>query len=152
MSQTILSFDGMVNIAVRLVTEQYPAAKLYEADGVASGGSTTDPNRIDQMRVVFQNPGNTTVMIKSTDWGEFGEPVLMQEPWLEDVVIPWPVKLDLPEANSLKQQAGFGSPYSTVTLRNPLGPQPGNPQYIFGNAGQPYVFVDTVTGRVTSHD
>jgi len=151
MSQAILSFDGMVNIAVRLVTEKYPDAKLYEADGVASGGSTTDPNRIDQLRVVFQNPGNTTVMIKSAGWGEFGEPVLLPEPWLEDVVIQWPVSLDLPQANSLKEQAGFATPYSTVTLRNPLGLQRGNPQFIFGQAGQPYVFVDTVTGTVTTH-
>jgi hypothetical protein len=26
----------------------------------------------------------------------------------------------------------------------------GNPQFIFGQAGQPYVFVDTVTGKVTT--
>jgi len=152
MNQTTLSFDGMVNIAVRLVTEKYPAAKLYEADGTASGGSTTDPRRIDQMRVVFQNPGNTTVMISSNGWGEFGEPVLVPEPWLEDVVIPWPVSLDLPRANSLKEQAGYTAPYSTVTLRNPLGPQVGNPQFIFGQAGEPYVLVDTVTGEVTTQN
>lgn len=151
MNQATLSFDGMVNIAVRLVTEKYPQAKLYEADGTASGGSTTDPQGIDQMRVVFQNPGNTTVMISSTGWGEFGDPVLVPQPWLEDVVIAWPVGLDLPRANSLKEQAGYTGAFSTVTLRNPLGPQPGNPQFIFGDAGQPYVFVDTVTGQVTSH-
>ena len=42
-SMTILSFDGRVNIAVRIVTARYPQAKLYEADGVASAGPTTDP-------------------------------------------------------------------------------------------------------------
>jgi hypothetical protein len=140
----------MVNIAVRLVTEKYPQAKLYEADGTASGGSTTDPRGIDQMRVVFQNPGNTTVMINSTGWGEFGDPVLLPKPWMEDVVIEWPVSLDLPRANLLKEQAGYTEPFSNVTLRNPLGPQMGNPQFIFGQAGQPYVFVDTVTGKVTT--
>jgi hypothetical protein len=151
MTQAILSFNGMVNIAVRIVTEKYPQAQLYEADGVASGGPTKDPNRIDRMRVVFQNPGNTTVIIKSTVWGEFAPPVLYNEPWLEDVVIKWPVAMDLPQANALKEKAGYSSPYTTVTLRNPLGPKLGNPLFIFGaGAGQPYIFVDTVTGQVTS--
>jgi hypothetical protein len=145
----ILSFNGRVNIAVRIVTEQYPAAKLYEADGIASKGPTTDPAQIDQLRVVFQNSNNTTVIIKSTGYGEFGAPVLIPEPWLEDVVIQWPVPMDLPEANKLKEQAGFTQAYGAVTLRNPLGPKLGNPYFIFGgNPSQPYVFVDVVTGQV----
>lgn len=145
----ILSFNGRVNIAVRIVTEQYPEAKLYEADGISSSGPTTDPLKIDQLRVVFQNPNNTTVIIKSTGWGEFGQPVLIPEPWLEDVVIAWPIQIDLDQANLLKEKAGFTAPYGTVTLRNPLGPKIGNPYFIFGNnASQPYIFVDTVTGEV----
>ncbi len=144
-----LSFNGCVNIAVRIVTEQYPEAKLYEADGVATGGPTTDPKGIDQMRVVFQNPDNTTVIIKTIEWGEFGEPQLIPEPWLGDVVIHWPINMDLPEANKLKEEAGFKEPYSNVTLRNPLGPKITNPFFIFGtNPGHPYVFVDVVTGEV----
>ncbi len=148
----ILSFNGMVNIAVRTVTAQYPEAKLYEADGVASGGPTRDPNKIDTMRVVFQNPANTTVIIKSTTWGEFGEPKLIDEPWLEDVVIQWPVDMDLPKATELKNAAGFDDPFNTVTLRNPLGPKKTNPFFIFGDSSGSYVFVDTVTGEVHSGD
>ena len=68
----IFSFNGRVNIAVRIVTEQYPQAVLYEADGTASGGPTTDPAKIDRMRVVFRNVNNTTVIIKETAYGEFG--------------------------------------------------------------------------------
>jgi hypothetical protein len=145
----ILSFDGRVNIAVKLVTQQYPQAMLYEADGTASGGPTTDPAKIDCLRVVFRNSNNTTVIIKETGYGEFGPPQLIPEPWLEDVVIQWPVEMDLPQANQLKEKAGYTAPYSTVTLRNPLGPKPGNPYFIFGgNPAKPYVFVDTVTGQV----
>jgi len=145
----ILSFNGRVNIAVRIVTEQYPEAKLYEADGISSSGPTTDPHKIDLLRVVFQNPNNTTVIIKSTGWGEFGEPVLIPEPWLEDVIIAWPVPMDLDQANGLKEKAGFTGPYGNVTLRNPLGPKPGNPYFIFGDTPpHPYIFVDTVTGEV----
>ena len=145
----ILSFNGRVNIAVRIVTEQYPEAKLYEADGVATGGPTTDPAKIDQLRVVFRNVGNTTVIIKEIAYGEFGQPQLIREPWLEDVVIQWPISMDLPQANKLKEEAGFKNPYTTVTLRNPLGPTRSNPYFIFGgNPQQPYIFVDTVTGQV----
>jgi len=145
----ILSFDGRVNIAVRIVTEQYPKAQLYEADGTASGGPTTDPAKIDQLRVVFRNENNTTVIIKETAYGEFGPPQLIREPWLEDVIIQWPIKMDLPQANELKEKAGYGDPYGTVTLRNPLGPTRSNPYFIFGgNPNKPYIFVDTVTGEV----
>jgi hypothetical protein len=64
-------------------------------------------------------------------------------------VIPWPVEMDLPEANKLKEAAGYKGPYRTVTLRNPLGPVAGNPYFIFGgNPGSPYIFVDTITKKV----
>lgn len=144
----ILSFNGRVNIAVRIVTKQYPQAKLYEADGIAMAGPTTSPAQVNHMRVVFQNINNTTVIIEETGYGEFSNPILVPQPWLEDVVISWPIKMDLPEANKLKEKAGFKQPYSTVTLRNPLGPKPGNPCFIFGSKGQPFIFVDTVTGQV----
>jgi hypothetical protein len=147
----ILNFVGRVNIAVRIVTEKYPKAKLYEADGTSSSGLTNDPLKIDQIRVVFQNSNNTTVIIKSNGWGTFDEPILIDEPWLEDVIIEWPVHMDLDEANQLKEAAGFKQLYGAVTLRNPLGPKIGNPYYIFGsNPTQPYIFVDTITKEVSA--
>lgn len=147
----ILSFNGRVNIAVRIVTEKYPEAKLYEAEGTASGGPTTDPAKIDQLRVVFRNVNNTTVIIEETGYGEFGEPKLIESPWVEDVVIQWPIKMDLDEANKLKEEAGYKEPYGAVTLRNPLGPKRTNPFFIFGgDPTKPYIFVDVVTGEVHS--
>ncbi len=145
----ILSFNGRVNIAVRIVKEQYPKAVLYEADGIASGGPTTDPAQIDKLRVVFGNENNTTVIITETSYGEFGQPQLIPHFWVGDIVIQWPVKLDLPEANKLKEEAGYTNPYANVTLRNPLGPTKSNPYFIFGvSHSEPYIFVDTVTGKV----
>lgn len=147
----ILSFNGRVNIAVRIVTGKYPEAKLYEAEGVASGGPTTDPARIDRLKVVFRNADNSTVIIEETGYGEFGEPELIKSPWLEDVIIQWPVRMDLPRANQLKEEAGYREPYGAVTLRNPLGPILGNPYFIFGgNPFKPYIFVDTITGKVSA--
>ena len=146
----ILSFNGRVNIAVRLVKEKYPEAELYEADGKASGGLTTDPAKIDKLRVVFQNANNSTVIITETGYGEFGDPEFFPCPWADDLVIQFPVDMDLPKANQLKEQAGYTEPFSNVTLRNPLGPTESNPYFIFGvNQKQPYIFVDTVTGKVT---
>ena len=147
----ILNFIGRVNNAVRIVTSLYPEAKLYEAEGVSSTGLTTDPLKIDKLKVVFQNSNNTTVIIKSTGWGEFAAPELIDAPWLEDVVIEWPVAMDLEDANQLKESAGYKAAYGAVTLRNPLGPKKSNPYYIFGsNPNQPYIFVDTVTKEVHS--
>lgn len=145
----ILSFLGRVNIAVRIVTEKYPEAKLYEVDGESSTGLTTDPLNIDKLRVVFQNSNNTTIIIKSTGWGEFGEPILIDEPWLGDIVIDWPIDMELVEANKLKEAAGYRGAYADVVLRNPLGPKVTNPFYIFGsNPDEPYIFVDTITKEV----
>lgn len=146
----ILSFLGRVNIAVRLVQEQYPQAKLYEVDATPSDSSVTDPEKFDLLRVVFQNENNSTVFIRSTGWGTFGEPTLIPEPWLEDVVINWPVEMTLEEAIGLKNAAGFGGPSANMTLRNPLGPTLSNPCYIFGYPGKAYVFVDTITKKVHS--
>lgn len=145
----ILSFNGRVNIAIRIVSDHYPDAKLYEANGTASLGPTTDPAKINQLRVVFQNSNNTTVIIKETGYGDFGAPQLISEPWLEDVVIQWPINMDLPQANQLKEAAGYLNSYGAVTLRNPLGPKLSNPYFIFGgNPSEPYIFVDAVTGEV----
>ncbi|AOJ08075.1 PepSY domain-containing protein [Burkholderia mayonis] len=150
MSTTILGFKGRVTIAVRKVTEQYPHAKLYEVDGIASGGPTTDPKNIDKLRVVFQNESGT-VIINSIGYDEFAPPVSYPTPWTGDVVIEWPVKLDLDEANHAKEAAGYKEAYDTVTVRNPLGPKRGNPFYIFGSGpdrAREFVFVDAITGKV----
>lgn len=145
----ILSFLGCVNIAVRIVTEKYPDAQLYEVNGVSSTGMTTDPLKIDQLRVVFHNSNNSTVIIKSTGWGEFGEPELIPHIWVGDVIIQWPVKMDLTEANQLKEAAGYKTPYNAVTLRNPLGAVKSNPCYIFNSDHKgTYIFVDTITKEV----
>jgi hypothetical protein len=144
-----LSFNERVGLAIGIVQDKYPDAKLYEAQGTATGGWTKDPDAVDHMLVVFQNAGNTSVEIEETAEGVFGAPVLISEPWLEDVVIDWPVKMDLPEANQLKERAGYNIPFQEVTLRNPLGPTSSNPYFIFSTERGIHILVDTVTGRVT---
>ena len=152
---TTLSFLGMVNIAIRLVTDAYKGAELYEADGVATSGSTTEATGIDKMRVVFNVPAdgssiNTTAIIESTTGGEFGKIQHIDQPWLEDRVIPWPVEMDLPKAVELLQAAGHTQPFKNVVLRWPLGPSFDEVYYIFGMLDGRYIFVGTQTGTVSA--
>ncbi|CAG8603571.1 25990_t:CDS:2 [Gigaspora rosea] len=140
-------FNDRINIAVSIVIKQYPHAELYEVEGVALGGPTKDPTKIDHINVVFHNVNETTVMINETSPGNFNPPILIGHPWLDDIKIHWPMDLD--HANRLKEEAGFTNPYKTVTLRNPLGPKPGNPLLIFGDGSSQSIIVDTVTGNVT---
>lgn len=147
----ILSFNGMVNLAVTTVTQLYPDAILYEAEGTVSTGTTTDPNKVDRLKVVFAVGQEGTVEITSTSWGEFASPVYYDSPIGDCYAIIWPVPMDLPKANALKEQAGYTDPFENVTLRWPMDPQDVHPLFIFGtNPSVPYIFVDVVTGKVFS--
>lgn len=146
-----LSFLGMANIAVKIVTEKYPNAELYEIDGVSSNGPTTDVLSIDRLRVVFKTSDGGTAIINSTVWGEFGPVEYVDQPWLEDVVIPWPIEMDLAQAAELMKIAGYNTPYQTATLRWPLYPGVKQPFYIFGLENQTFVFVGVYDQSVTIH-
>ena len=146
--QLQLSFLGMVNIAVNKVRAKYPNAQLYEVDAFPSGGPTTNPQAINEMKVVFQ-VGNNTAIISSTSWGEFGPIEYIQEPWLEDVVIPWPIQMTLEEANALLKEAGYTGPFRNLTLRWPLYPGVHQPSYIFGMVDGGYVFVGVYDKKVS---
>jgi hypothetical protein len=143
-----MSFNERVSIGIGIVAEQYPEARLYEAQGDATAGPTTDPDAIDHVRLVFQNVDNTTVVIDELSPGVFGAPKLEPFPWLEDVVIDWPVKMDLPEAVRLKEQAGNAVPFQHIVLRQPIFPGLIHPYFIFDSPKGWYIFVDTVSGRV----
>jgi len=145
------SFDERVNTAVGIVTQQFPRAQLYEAEGAASKGPTTDPEQIDEMRVVFRDGDHHTIFIKETSVGEFGPPVVAPVSWDGDLLIDWPVKMDLERANQLKDAAGYTAPYDSAILRAPFGSSDtGNPAFEFSSQpSNQHVFVDTVTGAVT---
>ena len=146
-----LSFLGLVNIAVRLVTEQYPEAKLYECDGTSPSGPTTKPQDVNSWRFVFRAGGDRigTVFTSTTAWGEFGPPEYVDKPWGGDVVIPWPFEMDIVEADKLLKNAGYTDPYIGCTVRWPLSfPLPKQPFYIFNFGGHRYVSVGIYDGHV----
>lgn len=147
----VLSFLGMANIAVRLVTQKYPGSQLYEGDGISPSGPTTNIKDVNSWRFVFQVPDNGTAIIKSSVWGEFYPIQYIPQPWLEDVVIPWPIKMDITQADQLLKQAGYSQAYGAVTLRWPLYPGIEQPYYIFSLTTGVYVFVGVYDGSVTTH-
>ena len=135
-----LSFLGCVNIAVNLAAKQYPTTKLYEVEThVTTPGQ---PSPIKDLRVVFQADGGAaTVFATMTKWGEFAPLEFKREGWMEDVVIPWPIKMDIVEADQLLKQAGYTGPYGAVTLRHPVALGMREPYYIFSMMTGEYIFV-----------
>jgi hypothetical protein len=121
------SFLDMLNEANSIVQADYPGSALYEADlNLELDGSP--------WRFVFRagEPKGGTVILKNFE-GQFQTPPqYIDEPWLEDVVIPLPISLDLATAQSLCEQQGCGGQISTITLRWPLYPGVTEPEYIFG--------------------
>ena len=97
---------------------------------------------------MFQVPGGTAI-ITGTSWGEFGPIDFIAQPWLEDVVIPWPVQMELTEADQLLKQAGYAGPYGAITLRHPLYPGSTEPCYIFSMGMGAYVFAGVNEKKVT---
>ncbi len=151
----ILNFTGRVTIAERLVKEKYPNVTLYEVQGKSSRGQSVSANDVDKLTAVFNvNVAETEtpphVIIESTGWGEFGEPQFFSDPWDEDCMFSWPIRMDLEEAVSLKKAAGYKEPFSAMVLRQPLHPRVKNPFYIFSQITGEYVFVDVVTKRVST--
>jgi hypothetical protein len=150
----ILSYLGRVNIAVRIVTEKYPDAELYEVDATLPRGDpspTSSPLGLSQLRAVFRAKGGT-VIILSTGWGEWAQPQFVPSPWLECVVIPWPIKMDITDAAAILRNAGYKDNIWNCTLRHPLGPggKPyDEPYYIFLLAeSREYVFVGVNDGKI----
>jgi hypothetical protein len=148
---SILSFLGRVNIAVRLVQDQYPGAQLYEVEATPpTPQAVTNPNALSQLKVVFR-AGKGTAIIQSTGWGSFGPVKYIDSPWMEDVVIEWPIKMEATEADSLLKKAGYTGPYGAMTLRHPLYPGVDEPYYIFSMKTGQYVFVGVNDKKVTTN-
>lgn len=74
--------------------------------------------------------------------------------WTEDIVLnPEEINYSYDEAYKRLMQADIIKPHSKFcVLRKPLGPYPCNAQYIFGNANSTLIFVDALTGDVSSEN
>ena len=127
MSEAYGNFLAMLNEANAIVQADYPGAQFYEADlNIQMAGSP--------WRFVFNDPStkpNSTVILKNY-LGQFQlPPTHIDQPWLEDRVIPLPINLDLATAEQLARNAGYSGNITQITLRWPLYPGVYEPSYIF---------------------
>lgn len=100
----------------------------------------------------FNVPKGTVGIQSGPNWGEFTKPVFYASPFLEDVLIKWPVSLDLPDAHELMVKAGYDLPFTQVLLRHPLSfPAQTEPSYVFVvEKFRRFIFVGVETREV--HD
>ena len=140
-------FNARVDRVIRAVRADRPEAILLEASGVL-GSMVMELPEDSAVRVVLRVSGGTVV---ATQADPFGEPQIdfRAMPWLGSADLPWPVAKNLEEAESLMRRAGYGPDYRSVTLRRPVYPGMTEPYFIFGMAGNGFVFVGTVTGQVS---
>lgn len=130
-----LSWDGFINIGYSLIKDQYSDAKLYEVDATPLTRQPVDNEYgLVNNRIVCGLDNNKTAIIQSNGWGSFGPIQVIPSPWLEDVIIPWPVALEIHDAFSILRKAGYELGVKNVTLRHPLSPDPeiDQPFFIFG--------------------
>lgn len=126
---------------------------MYEADGAARKSGTTSASGIVRWQFVFDNYASHSRFKSATiSYGpapkRFGPVKGITQPFLEDVQIPRAPRMTLLEAVKLLHKAGYGARFFTVTLRDPLGPEPTPPLYIFGFRHR-YVAVNTRTKQVS---
>ncbi len=139
----MMSFLGMIDGATKKVKQLDPSAKLYEASA-ESTPPIKDVQYLTQWRIVFRagKSGNSTIYVDAATDGFIDEPVLVHSPWLQDVVISWPISMNLIQAQDVLRQAGYDGLIKTVVLRWPLYPGCHQPLYIFGD-GTTFVSVGT---------
>ncbi|MCJ1304280.1 hypothetical protein MMC08_007092 [Hypocenomyce scalaris] len=148
--QVTLGFVGRVNIAVITVQDETSDARLYEVQATAPGGTgVTNPAALTQLQVVFSLKNNRCAIINSTAGGAFNPVQYSDKPWLQDLVVAWPIEMDAVEADALLKKAGYNSQYDEMTLRWPLYPGINQPYYIFTMVVGLFVFVGVNDKNVT---
>ncbi len=136
--------------ASALVRNSYPNARLYEADGYAPIGPTTDIELVTTWRFVFTTESGGTAIVTSDD-GSFSVIKYDPRPWLQDVAVSLPLKMGLIEAAKLLVEAGWKAPFGTITVRWPLSPGMSQPYYVFGFDGY-FVLVGMYDKSVKTDD
>lgn len=125
-------------------------AELYEC---------TAPHGLNHVHSVFRGKDNTTLMCDAFNDGRVTAVETFDSPWLEDVVIYFPLMLTLVEATECLYAEGYLGDWVEVILRHPLGPSKwaegyvhgdntNNPLYIFNYSDGTNIAVDTFTKDV----
>ncbi|KAL6720366.1 hypothetical protein ACLMJK_002287 [Lecanora helva] len=156
----LISFRDTVYRATMHTLALYPQAQLYEIEAVSVSGATTDPHLLKEARLIFAIPNHapsTTLIVDMSDhWGRWKDPRLSPLPVPpREKVMSGLLGMDLDEANTYKEGAGFGGPYWSVIVAWPVGLPAGRdqPMYMFqmedDTGGKPSViYVGTRDGSV----
>jgi hypothetical protein len=136
-------------------------AVLYEADGSAAGrhGVSTAAG-ITRWRFVFDNstPGSPYAFA-TVHYGPppkaYGQVSVYKTPFLEDFRMNRAPKISLRQAVALLHRARERGRFTSVTLRDPVGPPFDGPRYIFAfvkSGTVRYISVSATTGKITHQD
>lgn len=145
LQRTFLSILDEANVNVQ---KEFTGAQFYEADNNQSRPGTP-------WRFVFNVPAANSQEMNSTafinyfpDLGIFGPIQHIDQPWLDNRVVPLPIALDLSEAKELVRKAGYTGDITVINLRWALYPGVNEPSYIFTMTTNVHVFVGVYTKTV----
>lgn len=139
------TFNERIAIAMDLVVARFPNVRLHRAEGSASTGPTTTPMAIDRLKLVFRTDDGMVLMVEETGYGEFGPLRRLDPPPALSPPLDWPIAMDLPEADRLKEEAAYIDAYATVVLRAGRG----GAEFVFGgNPDCAEVVVEAAGGTV----
>lgn len=124
----------------------HPEAQLLESNPLISGTLTAFPEA-PPIRVVLRVNGGTLILTE-TDPSQPPQEEFVSRPWLGSQTLPWPILMDVLEAESLFRAAGYGPEYRSVTLRQPVYPGMVEPYFIFGTTAGKFIFVGTESRTV----
>jgi hypothetical protein len=81
------------------------------------------------------NVDKGTVVIDSKGWGSWNNPVFYDAKLLGNVLVPFPIKMDIVDAYRILVEKGYSGLISSCVLKHPLGPKgepwDEQPYYIF---------------------
>ena len=133
-----ISFQETVFAAVSQTMIRYPRAVLYEIEATSSTGATTNPTRLNDVRLIFGIPdqgSNPTLIVEMSHlWDVWLQPRLspLPVPLMERPMPAW-VEMDIGVANTKKKNAGFTGRYWSALVCWPVGLPLGKeqPMYMF---------------------
>jgi hypothetical protein len=127
------------------VRESWAEAALLEAHLLVADWTEGYPDSV-AVRGVFSIGDGTVTAIENAP-GEDVSISISNTPWMGSQVMQWPIAMELDIAESRLQEAGFGSTYRTLTLRQPVYPGMVEPYWIFGTRSG-FVFVGSKSKSV----
>jgi hypothetical protein len=141
------SLSGRANMCISLIGAVYGAVPLNVVSATYSS-PTDNPTNACSIEVICPLPNGHTAKITSPVPGVYGPITDLPYPLLGNFIIPWPLPIDVNEADHLLKAAGYTGTYGAIALQWPVVPGFDEPYYIFQMTGGQRVFVGVNSRRV----